>query len=415
MENLGRSSERQLPDKDRTYLDSCNLYNRAEGIYRVLIDKGESLEIESHTVHVGNQDVEDFTIYCSKEKVPEFRSIVSLLKLSPQWQLLESARSAGTVFSQETMRMLNAIVSAGNLSDNAKMLFDRNYPVQASRIPLLYTPLAVSKEVKNNIVRIAKQSEKGREPDVRSSLLRSVRLGSPQETHKKSKEGRKPLLSRFFKRDSSGRIGIIFDRQLIEQAYDDLINRVSARNFLSQCQLYLPRRDELIRNDFMDPSLLLMEDLENRGYGIHLFRIAAPSGAYRETVDGLDDCIVVLVDQEGRKVLDELTEPMSIINELYRGRGILYSRYIDSADSWTRFGFSEKEKNRLIAFARLKEVSDEESNFALHKKTSSLQDREHWEKTRADVRKLNVESADQIFLRDVISRLVDRKLDARKN
>jgi len=301
------------------------------------------------------------------------------------------------------------------------MLFDPNYPDKSSGWPLLYKPFAVSKEARNSIIEIARQSQKKNKIDYKKFLLDSVELGGAVRDRKyrgsKSKETKmEKFLSKFLKRGSRGS-SIGFEKQLMEQAYDDLIDRVDGRDFLSRYQLYSPRRDELILNDFMDPSLLLMEDLENRDYGIKLYRIAAPSGAYRRTGDGLDDCVVGLADQKARDLLDKLIwgEPMSILNELYRGRGVFYPRYVEHVfrdtkldSSWERSSFSEEERNRLISFAIQKEISDDESNFALSKRTPSLEDREYWKKSRAKVRDLNVEPADQIFLRGVIARLVDR-------
>lgn len=289
------------------------------------------------------------------------------------------------------------------------MLFDPNYPASSSLRPLLYTPFVVSKEVRNNITKVARQSQREHNVDIRDALSRSLRVDAKtQEARGQGIKSRKTKISAFFNSLLKSSPPIMFERRLIEQAYIDLANRVGGREFLSQYQLYLPRRDEMIRNDYMDRSLLLMEEFESRGYGIHLFRIAAPSGAYRETIDGIDDCIVALVDQKGRDALDELREPMSLLNELYRGRGVLYSSYIEHVDPWVRAGFSEEERNRLIAFARLKEVDDEESNFRLSRKAPDSQKYQYWQKVREEVGALGVEPADQIFLRGVIARLVDQ-------
>lgn len=400
LEGLNRGEQQK---RNRELFAYPNTFTRDKAIYEVLMAKGEPIEIEHKAA--------ELFIYCPKEKSAELGSIIELLKLSPQYQLLESAKSVGLEFSRERVKMLKDVINADKrtLTDNEKMLFDPSYPASSSRRPLLYTPFAVSKEVRSNIIKIARQSQRGRKVDIRGALSRSVKFSErpqgPKDREVKSQNTKMGVfLDRFLKRVPP----IIFEKQLMEQAYDDLTSRVGGRDFLSTYQLYSPRREEMIRNDFMDPTLILLEDLENRGYDIHLFRSAAPSGAYIETVDGIDDCIVALVEQKGRAALDELREPMSLLNELYRGRGVLYGSYIEHVDPWVRSGFSEEERNRLIAFARLKEVGDEESNFRLSRKAPDSQKQQYWQEVRREVRDLGVEPTDQIFLRGVIDRLVNR-------
>lgn len=422
MENSEGPIKRE-PQKNKEPLAYSNNLTGDQAIYAVLVDSGEPIEIESQTVYVGNNAQEELIIYSpkDKEKSQELKSIVSLLKLSPQFQVLKSAKSVGAAFSGEKVKMLNDVINAETrtLTDNEKMLFDPSYAAGFSRWPLLYTPFAVSKEVRSNIIKIARQSQRGHKLDLVDALSRSVKLGERyQERKDRGVESQKTKISVFLDRFLKRAPPIIFEKQLMEQAYDDLTNRVGGRDFLSEYQLYSPKlRDEQIRDDYMDPSLLLMEDLENRGYGIRLFRLAAPSGASKRTVDGIDDCIVALVNQKAREALDKLREPMGILNELHRGRGIAYSGYIDdffgrrkSLYSWNGSPFTEEERKRLIAFARLKEVADEKSNFTLRKKTPEEETEKYWVKVKKEVQELNIEPADQVFLRRVISRLVDQEI-----
>lgn len=420
MGNLEGSNKREPQKENRDLLAYSTSDTRDQAIYAALVDRGEPIEIKTHTVYVGNNAEKELIIYSPKEKSQELKSIVDVLKLSPQFQLLESAKSVGVALSGERVQMFNDLINGETitLTDNEKMLFDPNYPTSSSRRPLLYTPFAVSKEVRSNIVKIARQSQRERGVGFAEAFSRSVKLGErPQGRKDRVVKSQNTKIGGFLDRFLKRAPPITFEKQLMEQAYDDLTNRVGGRDFLSEYQLYSPKgHDEMIRNDYMDPSLLLMEELENRNYGISLFRIAAPSGASKRTVDGLDDCIVALVNQKGRAVLDEFRRgPMNILNELYRGRGISYSAYIDRPDSWARSGFSEEERKRLISFARLKEVDDERSNFALREKTSGAQDSKYWEEVRIQVKELKIEPADQIFLRGTISRLVDRKLNSGKN
>lgn len=301
MENLYAPKGGEQQKENRGLLAFSNTFTRDEAIYEALMAKGEPIEIESKTVNVVGVVEEELIIFCPKEKSQELKSIVSLLKLSPQFQLLEAVKSVGTLFSKEKVTMLNNVINphTRTLTKNAKMLFDPNYPASSSRRPLLYTPFALSKEVRSDIIKIGRQSQRGRKVDIRGALSRSVKFGErPQgakdrEMNSQNTKKRVPP--------------IMFEKQLMEQAYDDLTNRVGGREFLSHDQLYSLKEDnEQIRNDYMDPSLLLMEELENRDYGIRLFRIAAPSGASKRTVDGLDDCLVALVDQKARAALDKL-------------------------------------------------------------------------------------------------------------
>lgn len=103
---------------------------------------------------------------------------------------------------------------------------------------------------------------------------------------------------------------------------------------------------------------------------------------------------------------------------MYRGRGISYTGYIDdffgrrkSLYNWEGSGFSEEERKRLIAFARLKELDDEKSNYALDKKTPDQQTVIYSDKVRKEVKELKVTPADQPFMRGVIAGLIDRTLD----
>ena len=420
MESLGQPNKSESQTGNRVVLDSCTWQQRYEAvpIYSALTEKGEPVEIESRTVRDSliKQDIESLTIYCPQERLEEFKSFARLLKLSPQHQLLAAARATGAIFSKEKVNMLNDVVNGRFVSENEKMLFDPNYPVRFSSRPLLFTPFAVSKDVRRNIIKIAKQSGKDRRVDIKDALLRSVKLGEvPQEPKEIGFKNKKTKIASILNRLLTRTPLMPFEKQLMEQAYDDLINRVGGRDFLSRYLLYLPRGDELMRNDYMDPSLLLMEELESRNYDIHLFRVVASSGGPIETADGLDDCIVALVDQKAKEALDKFWGAKSILNHLYRARGVMYSSYISYTRSWEGSGFSEEERKRLIGSARLKEVEDEKRNYVLRQENPDPETLEYWEKVKAEVEELKTEPADQSFLRGVITRLADRTLLKDKN
>lgn len=398
MESLfrrGRNEPVKEVTVDRVRLSAVPLYSYEEnrGIYQVLKDRKEPIEIIK-----SGEDDGAVVVECSREKEIELKTIIRLLRLSPVFQLINSARSSGAPSSENNIRLFNDIInsSKGGLTDNEKILFDPKYPTASSLRQLLYTPFSISNDLRDGLIATAKQAEE-----------------KQKEAKRNQGKKKKPFLDRLITFGEG--IALWEEVRLIARAYEDLMAAVGGREYFSTS-----RYDELMINDYENPALLLVEELEERGYGVDLFRVAAASGGYRKTVDGIDDCIVVLADNKAMDILHRLRRSgaMAILNELYRGRGISFSAYTEHLFSpsakphsdWEESNFSEEERNMLLVFAIERIIGIERNNLALEGKRIDSSKDDYWRDLRRKTKNLGVESADQIFLRRIIGRLVEKEL-----
>lgn len=366
-------------------------YEENKGIYQALKEKREPIEIVK-----SGEDDGTIVVECPREKAIELKTIVRLLRLSPVSQLINSARSVGAPFSQDNVWLINGIINSREkgFTDNERMLFDPNYPIASSRRPLLYTPFSISNELREGLIETARKAER-----------------KYRESQDGKEKRKKPFLDGLISFGDG--ITLKEETRLVVRSYDDLMAAVGGRECFSTWQ------DELMVNDYENPALLLVEELEERGYEVDLFRVAAASGGYRKTPDGIDDCIVVLADNKAMDVFNRLRfGAMRILNELYQGRGMLFSAYIEHLFSpsakphsdWESSGLSEEERSMLLVSTMQRIISIERNNLALEGKRIDSSKNEYWQELKRKTKKLGVESADQIFLRRIIRRLVEKEL-----
>lgn len=320
-----------------------------------------ALQSKGEPVRVGIKEIPGFqdkiVAYTSEEKKEEIDSIVKLLTLSPQHVLLDAALNAGR--GNEYTKLVNdVLIGNETLSEKERALFDSNFVGHSTR-QLLYPPFEISDELRSLLKRAAAKNYKNNDVDLgalfKASLVRDGdRVASP---HKDSgiKSGFKKLLGKL--PVSKDPVGVGIMQKMYEQAYDNLITRVGGRAFLKDHHAVYHPEEIRMKNDYMNPLLLMFEELEQRGFDSSLFRII-DFGDMKESQDGLDDYVTPIIDEKTKDASIDLRYDPSfvVLRDCYsRGLAWQYFASIKGTDGSSPFEFLKEEYEESVEAERREE------------------------------------------------------------
>lgn len=298
---------------------------------------------------------EELGMVSPEGEAERLRRLVLLLKLSPQYQLLYAVEK--NIFSRNSRALIDDVLHRAELTEAESMMYDTAYRNPNPQWPLLFPPLSVSKELRAklksriNTLRFNTDPSKAIK-DALSYAAGSV-TGVPIKKDKLNIASHiRPLI-----RKAVG----VFDslapedrEELMGEAYNDLtkqIGRLESLEIDGPSWVDDETRYNFVYPNYDDPRLLMMEELQHRGYNISLFKAGILEG------NPIKEVLVVVSDKKDASLVQACLHPD--LRELY---------FQDNQRlKWV--GKSEEERKQLLAWSLMIGIENLEERISFEKKT----------------------------------------------
>lgn len=371
---------------------------------------GEPVQIVRNPPTIFNTS--EFGAVSPKEEAERIRKLALLLKLSPQYQLLYAVER----MDRDSRTLIDDVLYKGKLTEVETMMYDPAYRNPTPQWPLLFPPLSISKELRGKLKNRVRTLTLNTNPrDVIRDALENAAGYITTRPQKKDKFSLTSLLGSTIKRTIGAFDSFTFEdrEKLMSDAYNDLVRQVGR---LDSSEVHLSSNDppwfDTSFNKFAlptydDPLLLAIEELQDRGYDIKLFKVGVLGG------NPVKETLLVVSDEK----------TASIIQDLYYHffRGLYTQEYLDQ-DLMRRdklpdiFGLSKEEMKQLLAWSLIVGIKELEERIIFEKRVGvklSKSMQQELEEKKAELRQLTesgVKPPDQVYFRKRISEVVDKTI-----
>lgn len=407
-------------------------------LLQVLQSKGEPIRLGDKIIPTKyHPEPAQLIGYTSKERREEIESLIRLLTLSPQHMLLRAVMNAGGPLKECTKLVNDVLMGNDELSDREKALFDPNCSVPSTH-QMLFPPFEISKELKSHLRKAVLKYNSKNHTDW-GAFFKAV-ADSNKETHFATGRRVKSGIKNMFEKLSSSKepIGDDLMQGMYAQAYESLMETMGGdRSFLREHVLsgsldFIGKF--VFEDDYMNPSLLVHEELGQRGFDDIVYR-AISFGDVKKSQDGLEDRATAIVDEKARAELKkvEFDPSMVRLERAYKGqlswKDLVSVKREDGSyafpflrdevkddeenvdkkekDTWKDTIFTEEEKKQLVVWSMQNfRQYYEHRHPGFDNLAKVIVD--GLEKDAEVAGKLNVKPIDQPDLRRMVKKIVDR-------
>lgn len=382
-------------------------------IYTALQKAGEPIQIAKEPPTMFGTS--ELGAVSPREDAERLRKLVVLIKLSPQYQLFYAVEKY--IFNWESRALVDDLLSKGKLTDAEATMFDPNRINPNPQWPLLFKPLLLSDELKSKIKSRVRTLSFTTDPAkaIAEGLSRAIGVTGITTPRSKEKFSLTKSLKPLIKRVVEGSNPLTYEdiEGLMGDAYKDLTDRFG--NFES-VKVYIKDEDPpwtgaqpFVDTDYSDPRLLMLEELQQRGYDINLFKFGTFNGS------PLKEVLLIVSDKEDFPIVQ---------NCFYSFFYDLYSQDVHDQDYLRReniklpdaYGLSEKERKDLLLWSLVIGVRKLQEEIAFERRPGKKHyksAKEKLESKKVEIKQLKDAGAvvpDQAYFRRLMSGEVDKDI-----